>query len=141
MRYIKLYEQYGNDVVYHATSSNFDKFSKTHIGMGIDHGLYGHGFYFTDDLESATKQATHFIKNGLDGKVIKAKIKIKNPFYIDTTKMSFLGDYDSAKEFTNKLITDGYDGIIIDVKNIFTEQSLGETWYVAFEPEQITILN
>ena len=135
--------------VYHGTNGKFKKFSKSKIGSHTDNGVYGKGFYFTDDKNQTYKYG----KNQL-----ACHINIENPLVLGHG-----GEYDSFTDYSNKrkgvpeirnredyekyghlmatqeegmnfLKKDGYDGIIIHPYNG------AETEYVVFEPEQIEII-
>ena len=47
----KIRDENGNlKTVYHGTKSDFDEFNRRKIGSATDPGMYGAGFYFSDDL-------------------------------------------------------------------------------------------
>ena len=135
--------------VYHGTNGRFKKFNKSKIGSHTDNGVYGRGFYFTDDKNQTYKYG----KNQF-----ACHLNIENPLVLGRG-----GEYDSFTDYSNKrkgipeirnredyekyghlmatqeegmnfLKQDGYDGIIIHPYNG------AETEYVVFEPEQIEII-
>lgn len=130
--------------LYHGTNAEFDKFDKSKIGSITDDGLWGRGFYFSN-------------KNGNTyGNIIKkVYLDLKNPFvindyktsqemaeYLDMVESNFHKQYDGLikpsypqiRQFTSHLIERGHDGVIVNHTGADTE-------YVAFEPEQIKIID
>lgn len=138
------------NIVYHGTNGKFKQFKTNKMGSHTDNGVYGKGFYFTDDKNQTYKYG----KNQLT-----CYINIENPLYLGRD-----GQYDSFVDYANKrkgippinnsqdyekyghlmatqkegmsfLKEDGYDGIIVHPYNG------AETEYVVFKPEQIQIVN
>jgi hypothetical protein len=116
-------------VVYHGTKANFTSFDRKRIGETGDFGVLGSGFYFTDDIQNAENYARN--AEGFDEpRVISVYLKIQNPFKggsFDSTKMP---TEQKAKKMRDALVKKGYDGIQY-------ETGYGQTWYVAFSPNQI----
>ena len=69
-------------VCYHGTSSKFSIFSHKKLGSSTDYGLYGDGFYFTDDSNIAKKYGNNLLSVYLN---IEKPYYIKN--YMDTSNM------------------------------------------------------
>ena len=143
-------------VVYHGTDKNFDEFNRDFIGSTTHNmGLFGSGFYFTNVKDTADYYS-HF--NKLDGDIKVVYLNIQNPFMWNEYKTQ--SDYKrivkklrlggivewsrgyspyaihvitndaSSREFTQRLISCGYDGVIFNYGN-------DELEIVAFEPNQI----
>lgn len=126
-------------VVYHGTNSNFNIFDKNKRGSNTDPGIYGKGFYFSKNINTA-KAYGNYVK--------EIFLNFKNPFYnSDFQNKSDLAQYlnineDILKEggtgisayasftgvFSDAIKEKGYDSVIT---------KFGE--YVAFEPNQIKL--
>ena len=141
MRYIKLFENYINKhflewfnesemtdrdnkpiVFYHGTHNEFETFDINKIGSSTDPGWLGKGFYFYTDTHEASQY----------GKVSKYHLKIKNTYYAtdeDNEKLLQLNNIEASTDFSENLITQGYDGVH------YNGNLRGET--VVFEPNQI----
>jgi len=120
-------------LVYHGTNKRFDKFDKEYIGSN-DHGFWGRGFYFHDNGVYAKGYAdveTEY--NDGETNIITACLKIKNPFYLGNDKQPFQSE-EQASKFTDKVISNGYDGIVADGLH-------GGDEFVVFEPNQIWIFS
>lgn len=139
-------------VVYHGTSYNFDVFNIDRSGSNTnDHGQMG--FFFTQD----SKLASNFSRKGnYDGgnnfrkgaNLIPAYLSLQNPYRMPAR--AFVQNYKEGigKERRNNLISEGYDGVIIEP---FTKED-SRAWealiggddsefyypqYVVFESSQI----
>lgn len=109
-------------IFYHGTNKNFDIFDKDMIGSSTDVGWLGYGIYFYTDINEAMQY----------GEVRSFFLNIENPYYAtdeDNERLSELNDIEASKEFTNDLISQGYDGVY------YNGNLRGET--VVFEPSQI----
>jgi len=109
-------------IFYHGTNKNFDKFDKNMINSSTDAGWLGYGFYFYADINEAVQY----------GKVRSFFLNIENPYYAtdeDNERLAELNNIEASKEFTNDLISQGYDGVY------YNGNLRGET--VVFEPNQI----
>lgn len=127
-------------VVYHGTPEKFDNFSLEQAGKSTDSGMFGKGFYFTDDL----KEATTYSKRGNKvGEVKEVVLDLKKPYIIktkadipkidvpmDTIEQMKVADKEYSRLFTEKLQKQGYDGVI-------DMMSPGSKQYVVFNPKQI----
>lgn len=138
------------EIVYHGTNGKFKQFNPNKMGTHTDDGVYGKGFYFTDDANQTYKYGRN---------QLKCFINIENPLVLGRG-----GKYDSFTDYANKrkgvpeiknmedynkyghlmatqeegmffLKEDGYDGIIVHPYNG------AETEYVVFKPEQIKIID
>ena len=139
-------------VVYHGTNADFDTFDKTKIGSSTKNkGIFGNGFYFTDDIKLAegyNRKNGLVVKDGT-GKVMPAYLTIKKPFFWNkkdsasiAEKMGFpksrikdgkllpLVEEKQIFSFTKKLKDNGYDGVVFEYKNGVKEISV-------FNPTQI----
>lgn len=144
----KVRDENGNLLeVYHGTNSRFNEYKLKHFGR-TDSGMYGKGFYFTDEYNSAKYYGNNVKKQYLD---------IKNPLYIGKgTNYESISDFvrdmrgqkydretvwNEFKSGNYKLITSeeatevaksyGYDGIIVK------PYGGAETEYIVFNPNQI----
>lgn len=109
-------------VFYHGTNNSFVKFDKNMISKSTDAGWLGYGFYFYTDIHEASQY----------GEVKSFFLNIENPYFAtdeDNERLSEINDIETSKEFTNKLISEGYDGVY------YNGNLRGET--VVFEPSQI----
>lgn len=139
-------------VVFHGTNADFDTFDKTKIGSSTKNkGIFGNGFYFTDDIKLAegyNRKNGIVVKDGT-GKVMPAYLTIKKPFFWNkkdsvsiAEKMGFpksrikdgkllpLIEEKQILSFTKKLKDNGYDGVVFEYKNGVKEISV-------FSPTQI----
>lgn len=111
---------------YHGSNYDFDEFDHSKIGSNTDAGWLGKGFYFYTDQN----EAQHY------GKVKTFLLKIENPYYAteeDNEYLSDMNDLKISEEFTNDLITQGYDGVY------YNGNLRGET--VVFDKSQIFLLD
>lgn len=76
----KMYEPKNDQIWFHGTPSEFDKFDGKYIGQGLDE--LGSGFYFSNDEETAHNYAL-FRQNTDEGFVLVAKLDIKKPLHAD----------------------------------------------------------
>jgi hypothetical protein len=127
--------------VFHGTKDDIESFMKGQQNKK-DAGWLGDGFYFTDSPELASTYA-EYLKQGPEGaNVMPVYLSLKNPYEATIKDKEFLmmadrrGDKQALKDFTDKLIKDGYDGVVLDYK-----KQMGVTEpvkeYVVFKPEQI----
>lgn len=123
-------------VVFHGTNADFSEFDKAKVGQSTDSGMYGDGFYFTNDSE----YANHYAKNG---SVMPVCLKFRNPLIIneknqipqidlklETIEDMMNSDKKYSQAFRKKVISMGYDGVIDNISGNGRQ-------YVAFEPTQI----
>ena len=115
-------------VLYHGSNSNteFDSFDiEKYSGTGNDAGWLGSGAYFAYE-----EYAQDYNTGALD--LIGVFLDIRNPYYAigeDKDRLADLNNVDASREFTERLISEGYDGVI------FNGDLNMET--VAFRPNQI----
>lgn len=149
--------------LYHGTGKDFENFDSEKIGSttGND-GLFGKGFYFTENEKLAQDYIRDANNNyAKSGYVFETKINMQKPFEwksIKTeeefktfkSKMGFkdegiywnkssneihsLTTKSAEAEFTQKLKANGYDGVIYKYDKSTSE-------YVVFDKEQIKVLN
>lgn len=148
--------------LYHGTGRDFESFDEKQIGSttGND-GMFGKGFYFTENEKLATDYVRDNNNNyAKQGYVFKAKINMQKPFEWKSIKteeqfnvfkkeMGFknseirwnktsneihtLISKEAIGEFTQKLKEKGYDGVIYKY-----DKTTGE--YVVFDNKQIKII-
>jgi hypothetical protein len=106
-------------VMYHGTRASFTAFDRAKSSSG----LFGAGFYFTENVEVAEEYAE-------GGNVMDVYLALQNPAPQDVTNrvVDEIGE-DNTDEIRAELERLGYDGILM--------QDTGETLAVAFRPEQI----
>ena len=131
-------------VVYHGTKEQFNEFDIDKVGVHTDSGMFGRGFYFSNDFNYANTYAN---RGGNNGVIIYSFLKIINPLFINskidipempkpkTIEQMMVADKIYSKNFRDYLINKKYDGVIskLGYKNI----KLGE--YVALYPYQIKL--
>lgn len=94
-------------VVYHGTSEQFDTFNENLIGKW-DYGYYGKGFYFTDHEHVAEDYAkSGAFDDGGTATVMPVYLNLQNPFFMEYTNDNGISD-----EKHNRLVEQGYDGVI-----------------------------
>ena len=106
-------------VVYHGTKKEFDEFDIKKVGSQTDTGMFGNGFYFTEDKTKAEGYA------GEKGEVMSMYISMKNPLIInkssdipnievpeETIEDLENADINYSKAFKEYLDDNGYDGVI-----------------------------
>lgn len=135
----KVVDDNGNPlVVYHGTGQDFSEFDLSKVGNQTDTGMYGQGFYFSDNPEISSLYA----RNPQGGANVKpVYLSLQNPLIIrgegDIPKMRELTTIEEMRnaagiysaEMRQYLIDHGYDGVI---------STIGKSYeYVALNPEQI----
>ena len=147
-------------VVYHGTNADFTSFDRNQIGSNTgNRGIFGEGFYFTDNAGTAegyNRRNGEIAADG-SGNVMPVYLDVRNPFNWNSISDKaafdrFIADHgledsgirwnrtqngihaldsdEAIRRFTEAIREDGYDGVI------YTYPS-GAHEYVAFEPEQI----
>lgn len=125
-------------VVYHGSpDADIKSFKTDKIGSSTDSGMFGKGFYFTNEKSYADT----YNRTGT-GKTYALYLSIKNPLIIKDKKdipvidvpnktMDDMlhGAENYSKMFTEWLIDNGYDGVIDDMSDI--------KQYIAIYPRQI----
>ena len=106
-------------VMYHGTRADFTAFDRKKSASG----LFGTGFYFTDDRNMADEYAD-------GGRVMDVYLSIKNPApqKVANEVVDRIGE-DDADGIRAEFERLGYDGVLM--------KQYGETMAVAFRPEQI----
>lgn len=121
-------------VLYHGTSDVFDEF-KQDTGGKKDSGWLGRGFYFTNNTGVANAYA--MIKPGVSENIIPVYVSMQNPYYAtpaEKTRLKELalsGNEDAAQEFTDRLKSEGHDGVVLDYNS-----ADGAKEYVIFDAVQ-----
>ncbi|WP_440111786.1 PLxRFG domain-containing protein [Acidovorax sp. BL-A-41-H1] len=106
-------------VMFHGTTQTFDAFDLKFASSG----MYGSGFYFTDEFSLARDYAA-------GGPVMEVYLSLKNPAtqsVVDEV-IEQVGE-DNADDIRAELIRLGHDGVLVD--------DAGELLAVAFEPSQV----
>lgn len=124
-------------VVYHGTDKDFNEFDINKSGESSDTGMWGKGFYFSDNPD----YASHYAKKG-KGNVKPVYISIKNPYIIklksdipkidvpnETIEDMKNADKNYSRLFTEYMVKKGYDGVIVKLDN--------DKEIIAFSPNQI----
>lgn len=98
-------EKDGSPIIfYHGTNEEFDEFDQSKIGSSTDPGWLGAGFYFYTDIHEAAQY----------GNVSSYYLRIEEPYFATDQDNEYLMDENSleaSKEFTQNLISEGYDGV------------------------------
>lgn len=142
--------------VYHGTQGKFEEFDISRAGKATDSGMFGEGFYFTNNL----KEAQTYTRG--KGEVKQVYLTMKNPYTINKksdipkieTPDTTIKDLSNApvnysRAFTKHLQEQGYDGVIdnlsvykqyvvFDAKNIKTKSQLTEIWNKTKAPKKDT---
>lgn len=130
--FIKLNEE----IAYHGTDKQFDKFDKSYIYT--DYAELGYGFYFDTDISNAESYGD---------KIFKVKLTYKNPFILSKSTYNWLAenlgenkiDFKPEVEDLIKLIS--VDTLrATDIIQSKYDAIIADTQIVVFEPEQIEIL-
>lgn len=146
-------------VVYHGTPNDFTVFDKEKRGSSTDRGIWGNGFYFSASSEYAD---TYAKRNGVEGQTMPLFLNMRNPLFIslknggnegamyfNSLQQKYFTDdvYEdiykveenmarAQKELSNEIVSNGYDGIIIEYSHPTIEDE-----YVTFEPNQIKFVD
>ncbi|MDH2997160.1 hypothetical protein A1D22_05670 [Pasteurellaceae bacterium LFhippo2] len=128
-------------VVYHGSNSDFSVFEKT---QETDYGWYGEGHYFTEDSDIANSYADIAVSERGGNQInYGVYLNLRNPNYVNLSDDSVITDKnsDSAKATTDKLKSQGFDGVVVFENS--SGKAQGKTPYnfveevVAFDPTQI----
>ncbi|MGX3066026.1 ADP-ribosyltransferase-containing protein [Ursidibacter arcticus] len=128
-------------VVYHGSNADFSVFEKT---QETDYGWYGEGYYFTQDRDIADSYADMAVlERGGNQTNYGVYLNLRNPNYVNLSNGSLVTNKNSvsAKETTNKLKSQGFDGVVV-FENV-SGKAQGKTPYnfaeevVAFDSNQI----
>lgn len=135
---------------FHGTPEKFDKFDISKSGKSTDSGMFGKGFYFTNDINEAKTYST---RNGKTGEVKDVVLNLKNPLVLnsksdipkinvpmETIEQMRNADKNYSEAFTQYLKNNGYDGVIdkisgnkiqyvvLDNSQIKTKKELLDIW-------------
>lgn len=152
-------------VLYHGTDKNFTNFK---LDSNISNPMYNNkntdndlGIFFTDNLTMAKWFAKliefdpntgEYINTNTDGRVITAKLDIKNPYILQDqienididdpgqTYFDLVEEMGGGKIMREKLIDRGFDSVIVKNMNTNYYEDGSYTLYVVFDPKQIKIL-
>jgi hypothetical protein len=128
-------------VVYHATTNEFDEFTHSYKDTNTDIVNNHLGFYFTDTPSTGDV----YISKRFDPKkgyragaaIMPYLIRIENPIYLSERKywqMQRDFDAEEVKDYKERLMITGYDGIIWE-QSVWRGDKSGRD-YTVFEPEQ-----
>lgn len=158
-------ESLNNTIVYHGTDKEFTNFklfndvSNPTYGNVIDNNL---GIFFTDNIIMAkwfAKLIDFDINTGKyentnnTGRIISAKLNIKRPYILQEqieeidpddpgqTYFNLVEEYGGGKKMREKLIQEGFDGVIVKNMNTNYYEDGDYNLYVVFDPKQIKIIN
>jgi hypothetical protein len=124
----KVVDKNGNPLmVYHGTNNKNIKFFNLDLtGQHTDSGMFGKGFYFTDDI----KYANTYNRNK-NGSTYEVYLKISNPLIIknksdipiievsdDTIEDMYNAPNIYSEKFREFLIENNYDGVIDNISSI-----------------------
>lgn len=148
--------------LYHGTGKDFENFESDKIGSTTgNNGLFGRGFYFTEN-ENLAKDYIRDENNNYakKGYVFETKINVQKPFEWksikteeqfnnfkkeiglknenikwnkNTNEIHMITDKEAENEFTTKLKEKGYDGVIYKYDKTTSE-------YVVFDNKQIKVI-
>lgn len=98
-------------VCYHGSSNKFTEFSHDFLGTASDSGMYGDGFYFTDNIEDAKEY----------GDIIyEVYLNMKNPLIIKGAEQDtelLINLEDGVEDLVPDELLDKYDENELDVMN------------------------
>lgn len=137
-------------VVYHGTKSDIQEFQPSEANRR-ETANYGEGIYLTGDSALASGYAE--TGSGEGANVLPVYANLTNPYRIEIDsnlpeseqKFPPLQDQDQAKQFTERLKREGYDGVEVVLRDVDSEtgevlsESLEEL--VVFDPSQIRSVN
>lgn len=119
----QLVDEVGNlMVMYHGTSKEFNTFQSSKGGE------YGSGIYFANNKDTASFFGSRFTEKPV---IIKAYLNMKNPYRINKTEYISKTQNITPNTLKNRLIKQGYDGII------GTGISGVDKQYIVFESNQV----
>ena len=122
----KLVNQDGTpQIVYHGTADNIAKFNLNHPNRK-DTGWLGTGVYLTDnenlakyyaDVKAMKKRQGRLPNDGVGSNILPLYVRLENPYTatLDEKQQIRTGGRGAADAFRDKLIAEGYDGVIMPV--------------------------
>ena len=127
-------------MVFHGTPYRFKSFDKKLIGSQTDHGMYGHGFYFSTSRQEASTYGKYVMAHYLDMKnpieldpyeSLPGKLKSLGLIHEGNGEINQFGRLTTTSvKMTEIMKEHGYDGVI--KKDLY-----GSHEYIVFEPSQI----
>lgn len=124
-------------IAYHGTNSDFDKFDASYFGQNTDDNASDESMALTAHLGFWLTSNRNFAANVYD-KVLECELSIENPMLVESLEqLAYWAEAQekTADELREMIIEWGYDGIVIE-----NDEEFEGTSYVAFSPEQISIL-
>lgn len=120
----------GKDTWYHGTNAVFDKFDQSKIGSATDDGIFGRGFYFSNDKKFAVQApkggAKHImeVQPRLDNPLDLSKFKTKKDLaeYLGMSEDALYQQdeggmirpsYSQVGQFTSHVKEMGHDGVLV----------------------------
>lgn len=132
------------ETLYHGSDREIESFDLEHPGRK-DSGWLGRGVYFTDSKELARSYG--FLKAGKKHVVMERYAKLENPYYAtikDKQRLQLIAHRDginagkvAASEWTDKLISQGHDGVILQYKPSEVGEKNVSREIVVFDPSKI----
>jgi len=125
----KVIDKDGNPMIcYHGSNDNNVKiFDLGMVGKNTDSGMFGKGFYFTDNI----KYASTYNRNKNNGSVLSCFLSIQNPLIIyskndipninvpdESIEDMYNAPINYSKMFREYLIDNNYDGVIDNLSSI-----------------------
>ncbi|MCI0655481.1 MAG: hypothetical protein L0170_00210, partial [Acidobacteria bacterium] len=112
--------------VYHGTKNVFEKFDKKMAKAG----LFGDGFYFTENPKVASGYSATSKASGVAPNVRVAYLDIRNPFNADG---AYPADEAFATQLAEKLNSKGFDGDYFLERVEAAEEQIGPMGYVLYD--------
>lgn len=125
------------EIVYHGTPHDFENFDLGKAGTATDSGMFGKGFYFTNNATEAYQYSRG------SGIIKEAHLDMKNPYIINSAKdipkidvpnstieELKAADKNYSENFTKHLKDLGYDGVIDNMHPDMKQ-------YIVFDKSQI----
>jgi len=136
MQWYEYLKYYKKIPCYHGTNTFFKNPDFSKIGENTsDLNNVNIGFCLTNNKKYAMNYAKYRSIDGGQPIILKAYIYINNPFEITNTELEDVCiDVESAINFKNQIISEGYDSIIIYTND-------GNEEYCIFDESQVHILN
>lgn len=128
-------DEYGNPmVVLHGTEEIFSRFNDSFLGRNTDMNASDESF-----AQTAHIGFWFNVGGNLDtaySNQMRCCLAIENPFSVDSLEdLALMAGMEGGAELRERLIGEGYDGIIVECDSEF-----GGTSFIAFSSDQIIIL-
>lgn len=138
-----------NTLLYHGTNHDFENFDKSKIGSSTDHGIRGHGIYFTNDPKTASAYGNRIhqvkikIENPLDLLKFKNKDELANHLGVDpyifneretNGRRSILVRHGFSRVLSSEAKYKGYDSILHGDEHVIFDPNRIRSIHAAFDP-------